>query len=141
MKITYEIEELYLKHTWKIARNSSDSKKNIMVKIEKNGIVGIGEAAPNIRYNETIDSTVGLIEEAIPLFENMNLWNFVDLGFALKSLDPAQTAAKAGLDIGLMDWVAKSSVRDTTVLVVRLLGERSCPQRRTSKLVKSSSSE
>ena len=108
LKVSYEIKKLNLKHTWTIARNSSDFKQNIIVKVEKDSIVGYGEAAPNVRYNETPESTIAVIEKAIPLFEKLDPWQFVDLGFEIKKLDPAQTAAKAALDIALMDWVSKS---------------------------------
>ncbi|UCH64300.1 MAG: dipeptide epimerase [Fidelibacterota bacterium] len=106
--LSYEIKKLELKHTWTIARGSSDLKQNVIVRLEKDGVIGYGEAAPNVRYGESPESTIAVIEEAIPLFEREDLWNFVELGFAIRELDPAQTAAKAALDIALMDWIAKS---------------------------------
>jgi len=106
--LSYEIKKLELKHTWTIARGSSDFKENVIVKMEKDGVVGYGEAAPNVRYGETPASTIAVIEKAIPLFEKADPWNFVDLGFAVQKLAPAQTAAKAALDIALIDWVTKS---------------------------------
>lgn len=108
LKISYELKRLELKHTWTIARGSSDFKENIIVLVEKDGIVGYGEAAPNVRYDETPESTVAVIEKAIPLFEKADPWEFVDLGFAIRELAPGQTAAKAALDTALMDWVTKS---------------------------------
>ena len=104
----YKIKELVLKHTWTIARNSTNYKENILVKAEKDGITGYGEAAPNIRYHETVESTIEVIERAISLFERWNPWNFVELGYAIKELATGQTAAKAALDISLMDWITKS---------------------------------
>ncbi len=108
LRLSYEIVELQLKHTWTIARGSSESKQNVIVKMEKDGVVGYGEAAPNVRYGETPESTIDVIDKAIPLFEREDPWNFVELGWAIGELDPAQTAAKAALDIALMDWVTKS---------------------------------
>ena len=108
LRLSHEIEKLRLKHPWTIARGSSESKQNVIVKLEKDGVVGYGEAAPNVRYGETLESTIDVIEKAIPLFEREDPWNFVELGLAIGELDPAQTAAKAALDIALMDWVTKS---------------------------------
>jgi len=56
----YKIEELLLnlKYTWKIARNSSDFKRNLIVTIGDNFYVGKGEAAPNTRYGETPEELV-----------------------------------------------------------------------------------
>lgn len=44
---------LDLKYTWKIARNSSNSKNNFFVRITDNQYLGVGEVAPNVRYGET----------------------------------------------------------------------------------------
>jgi L-alanine-DL-glutamate epimerase-like enolase superfamily enzyme len=108
MNLSYEIKRLELQHTWTISRSSSDFKENIIVTLEQDGVTGIGEAAPNTRYGETTESTLAVIEKAIPLFETCDPRQFVDLGYAIQALDPAQTAAKAALDIALMDWVARS---------------------------------
>ena len=48
-----ETKELQLRFTWKISRNSSDSKTNLFIRVADQQHVGIGEAAPNIRYGET----------------------------------------------------------------------------------------
>ena len=45
-------KRLTLTHTWTISRNSSDFKDNVFVRIERDGVVGWGEAAPNVRYGE-----------------------------------------------------------------------------------------
>ncbi len=106
--LAYKVRDLHLIHTWTIARGSSTMKHNVFVQLTKDGITGIGEAAPNIRYNETAESTVEVIEQAKPLFEKFDWWNFVDLGYAIRELASEQTAAKCALDIALMDWVTKS---------------------------------
>ncbi|UCD37657.1 MAG: dipeptide epimerase [Fidelibacterota bacterium] len=108
MRLSYEVKRLQLKHTWTIARGSSDFKDNVIVTLEGSGVTGLGEAAPNIRYDETPESTIAVIEKAKPLFEKQDPWEFVELGFAIQALDPAQTAAKAALDMVLMDWITKS---------------------------------
>jgi len=108
MKLRYEIKQLDLKHTWTIARNSSDYKNNVFVYLEKDGIKGIGEAAPNVRYDETPESTVAVIKKAIPLFADCDPWQFVQIGEKIQKLEKKQTAAKCALDIALMDWVGKA---------------------------------
>jgi L-alanine-DL-glutamate epimerase-like enolase superfamily enzyme len=108
MKISFQIRQLNLKHTWTTVRDSSNIKQNVFVKLEKDGIVGIGEAAPNIRYQETPETTIELIKKAIPLFENADPFEFVQLGYEIQNLGESQTAGKAALDIALMDWVGKA---------------------------------
>ena len=105
--LEYKIRDLNLIHTWTISRASANVKHNVFIKLTKDGISGIGEAAPNIRYNETPESTVEVIEKARPLIEKYDLWHFVDLGYAVRELVEEQTAAKCAIDIALMDWVTK----------------------------------
>ena len=51
---------LELKYTWKISRNASDEKTNLIVTVDDGTYSGKGEAAPNIRYNETADEGLRL---------------------------------------------------------------------------------
>ena len=108
MQVRYEIKTLNLKHTWTISRNSSDVKNNVFVYLTKDGITGIGEAGPNVRYDETPESTVEFIKTATPLLAKADPWQFVQLGLDIKNLQPGQTAAKCAIDIALMDWIGKA---------------------------------
>ena len=65
--LEYKTKDLKLTHTWTISRNSADVKHNVFVKYTHDGVSGIGEAAPNIRYNESAESTIEVIQKAIPL--------------------------------------------------------------------------
>ncbi|MBN1543089.1 dipeptide epimerase [candidate division KSB1 bacterium] len=107
-KVDYKYKRLTLKHAWTIARNTSTYKDNVFVRLEKDGIVGLGEAAHNVRYGETLESTYETIEKAKPLFEITSPWHFVDLGEKLQKVCEGQTAAKAALDMALMDWIGKA---------------------------------
>ncbi len=53
--LNWQIEALALElnYVWKIARNVSEGKINLFVRVTDGTFTGIGEAAPNIRYNET----------------------------------------------------------------------------------------
>lgn len=108
MELSYEVTRITLKHAWTLSRNTSDFKDNVIVRVEKDGVVGYGEAAPNVRYDETTESTVRVMKKAVPLFEKADPWKFVDLGFRIQELAKGQTAAKCALDMALMDWVVKS---------------------------------
>lgn len=106
--LEYKVKQLNLTHTWTISRNSADVKNNVFVRYTRDGVFGIGEAAPNIRYNETPESTIELIQRAIPVVEQFDPWHFVDMGYAIRALAEEQTAAKCAIDIAVMDWVGKS---------------------------------
>jgi len=45
--------ELPLRYVWKIARNASATKTNLVLQATQAGTSGRGEAAPNVRYGET----------------------------------------------------------------------------------------
>ncbi|OFY64096.1 MAG: hypothetical protein A3H98_04800 [Bacteroidetes bacterium RIFCSPLOWO2_02_FULL_36_8] len=53
MKISIEKKLLSLNYPWKISRNTSYQKTNFIVCMEQDGKTGLGEVAPNIRYDET----------------------------------------------------------------------------------------
>ena len=53
---------LDLKYTWKISRNATDQKKNLIVRISDGTFEGSGEAAPNIRYQETPEQLLLQVE-------------------------------------------------------------------------------
>lgn len=50
---TLTLLPLPLRYTWKISRNASTAKTNLLVRVQGRGYEGLGEAAPNVRYHET----------------------------------------------------------------------------------------
>ena len=108
MSIEVKTKKLQLAHTWTISRNSSDFKNNVFVKIERDGIVGYGEAAPNVRYGEDHALTTKKINEARSIFTDNELFHYMNIKEAMDSKILKQSCAKAALDIALMDWVGKA---------------------------------
>jgi len=96
---------LTLAHTWTIARNSSDFKDNVFVRLERDGVVGWGEAAPNVRYGESAEQTMGLIEKARSLVTAADWLKYVDLRARWERELPGQSCAHAALDMAVLDWV------------------------------------
>lgn len=105
--IEIKTKRLNLTHTWTIARNSSDFKDNVFVRLERDGIVGYGEAAPNVRYGEDATKTTQRMNEAKAIFENHDWRHYVNVKTALDKAILDQSCAKCALDIALMDWVGK----------------------------------
>lgn len=108
MKIDIKTKKLILKHTWTISRNSSNFKNNVFVRIERDGIVGYGEAAPNVRYGEDHKKTTDRIRGAEDILKNTNLFHYVDIKEAIDKRITDQSCAKAAIDIALMDWIGKA---------------------------------
>jgi L-alanine-DL-glutamate epimerase-like enolase superfamily enzyme len=107
MILSSQIIRLDLKHTWTISRASVDYHDNIFVYLEHDRITGIGEASFSRRYGESLESLQEFIESAKPIFAKAEPRHFVETGAALQNLGIGQNAAKAALDMALMDWVGK----------------------------------
>ncbi len=105
--IEVKTKRLFLKDTWTISRNSSDYKDNVFVRIEKDGVSGYGEAAPNVRYGEDHNKTTDRINGLKSLFEKYDLWHFVDLKDEIFAGITDQNCARCALDIAIMDWIGK----------------------------------
>lgn len=61
---------LNLKVNWKLSRNQTTVKENIIVTVRTNHGTSSSEVAPNIRYGETIENIFAQIEEFKVLSEN-----------------------------------------------------------------------
>jgi L-alanine-DL-glutamate epimerase-like enolase superfamily enzyme len=102
------VKRLNLRHTWTIARGSSDFKEYAYVELSKGGIAGWGEAAHNVRYQETLESVQSTIEKAKPLVLGADLWQYYDLANAVQKIVEQQTAAKTAIDMALIEWITKN---------------------------------
>lgn len=100
-------KRLMLQHTWTISRNSSDYKDNVFVKIEKDGIIGYGEAAPNVRYGEDNEKTTDRINGIRQMVEAYDLWQFAELKEDIFKSITDQNCARCAVDMAIMDWVGK----------------------------------
>ncbi len=106
LSITREPLDLPLKRTFTISRGSRDSIQNVLIRIEADGVTGIGEAAPNHRYEETQESAMDFISG----FGDYRADNPFDVGELVATMEryaPGEYAAKAGLEMALFDWIGK----------------------------------
>ncbi|MEE8524558.1 MAG: dipeptide epimerase, partial [Thermoanaerobaculia bacterium] len=61
--LRHRIVELHLRHTFRLARGATDSRRNLLVELEHDGLVGLGEAAPIARYGQDADSAARAVDE------------------------------------------------------------------------------
>ena len=106
LALTVKIYELKLKQAWGLSRGTWTIRRNAFVRIEKDGLVGIGEAAPIARYDETAESAAAFIERARPVLER-DLSEFALRSAEIAALAPGEHAGKAALDMAILDWAAK----------------------------------
>lgn len=63
MNLSYQVIDLPLKHTFTIAHQSRDVQDTLIVKLEENGIYGLGESTTNPFYGMTIENMVARLED------------------------------------------------------------------------------
>ncbi|MFQ5652404.1 MAG: dipeptide epimerase [bacterium] len=107
MNLKYEVKRLALRHPWTIARSTSDTKENVFLSLEHDGITGYGEAAPNIRYGETAATTLAAIETVAEVVQAADLRQFTDLSSKIRETLPQAASARAALEMAILDWFCK----------------------------------
>jgi L-alanine-DL-glutamate epimerase-like enolase superfamily enzyme len=99
-----EVIRLQLKHTWTTVMSSSTYRDTLHVQYGRDGLVGYGEGAPIIRYNETPQTAKYAVETVRSLLEQAEPAQFSKIMAQVFSQIEGQYAAKAAIDIALMDW-------------------------------------
>lgn len=99
--------ELPLRFTWKLSRNATDHKTNLLVRVgeaEATGPAGWGEAAPNVRYGE---SPAGLLAEfeALQRAGLAQVQDLRDLTALLEATQPAH-ALRFALESAYVHYLA-----------------------------------
>lgn len=102
-----EIVRLKLRHTWTTVMSSSDYRDTLHVRFRRDGITGTGEGAPIVRYQESADSARKAVTSVQSYIEQADPRAFRKVLDAVFPRIPDQWAAKAALDIALMDWVTQ----------------------------------
>ncbi len=106
-KLTVKTYELKLRQAWGLSRGTWTTRRNAFVQIERGGTTGLGEAAPIARYNETAESAAAFIEKARPVLDR-DLREYAVRFGEIETVGPGEHAAKAALDMAVLDWVAKT---------------------------------
>jgi L-Ala-D/L-Glu epimerase len=112
------IVRLNLRHTWTTTMSSSAYRDTIHVQLNSGGVTGFGEGAPIVRFHENAEEGRKAIESILPFLEGANPWQFEKLRAHIFQRVGGQFAAKAALDIAIMDWIGKK----LDVPLYRLLG-------------------
>jgi L-alanine-DL-glutamate epimerase-like enolase superfamily enzyme len=108
LKIEFQIQliELPLRFEWKLSRNSSISKTNGIITAKYLNYEGLGEAAPNIRYEETPSRLINEFESISNELKNdieEENWTKIIQGFNICS------ALRMGLDMAFQNLLANIS--------------------------------
>ena len=115
MKLNFRRFELELAHRWTIARGlepgggggTTTFRVVLLELIDKDGIVGLGEAAPSMRYQENVDSTIAFLEHI-----DASRLSFDDIPGSMKYLDGIagqNFAPKGAINVALLDGAARKA--------------------------------
>jgi L-alanine-DL-glutamate epimerase-like enolase superfamily enzyme len=87
--------------------SSSGYRENLHLRFARDGVTGLGEGAPIVRYKEDATSAQAAVNSVRELLASANPWEFAKLMRQVFRRIEGQYAAKAAIDIALMDWVGK----------------------------------
>ena len=106
MRLRIETLALATKHEFRIAHGAKRTYDNALVRIEHDGIEGLGEASPSHYYGETPE----MVREALTAWAP----HLGDDPFALDAIEArldrvlqGHHAARAALEMALHDWIGK----------------------------------
>lgn len=116
--VAAEVVRLRLRHTWTTTMSSSEYRDNLYVRYVADGITGVGEGAPIVRYKESAVEGVKVVDSIRSLLTGADPRQYRKVLADVFDKVPGQYAAKAAIDIALMDWVGQK----LGVPIWRLLG-------------------
>ncbi len=108
---------LALAEEFGISRGARTTQSVVQVRLEHDGLVGLGEAAPVYYRGETLDSAAEFLSVSAPALVGDDPFALEQIGARLEDVE-GEAAGKAALDSALHDWVGKR----LEVPVWRLLG-------------------
>jgi len=97
---------LELRHAFTIATASRTTTPAVIVTVERDGVVGYGEAAMPPYLGESQASAAAFLER-VDLARFADPFQLEEILPAIDALAPGNTAAKAAVDIALHDWIGQ----------------------------------
>jgi len=101
--------ELRLRHTFRLARGATDSRWNLFLELEHEGLVGLGEAAPIPRYGQDWRSAAAAAERMVVGLDKSEGLESPEVFYdaATRVAVEGQPAAEAAVDMALRDLAGK----------------------------------
>lgn len=95
--------DLHLRHTFRLSRGASDVRHNLMVELEHDGLVGLGEVAPLPRYDQTHETAAAALDQMAARLPDPAVF----ASAAERIGVPGQAAAEAAVDMAYYDLAGK----------------------------------
>lgn len=102
-----KVVRLKLRHTWTTTMSSSEFRDTLFVNLTRDGVTGVGEGAPIVRYHEDALGGQKALEAVRALLVEADPWQYAKVMDELNHRVQGEFAAKAAVDIAVMDWVGQ----------------------------------
>jgi len=106
MKLRFTPYTLELRHAFTIATSSRTTTPVMLVEVEKDGIIGYGEASMPPYLGESQETAAAFLGK-VDLSRFPDPLQLTEVLPAIDALAPGNPAAKAAVDIALHDWAGK----------------------------------
>jgi L-alanine-DL-glutamate epimerase-like enolase superfamily enzyme len=106
MQLRFYPYTLELRHAFGIASNSRTSTPAMMVEVERDGLIGYGEAAMPPYLGESQEAAAAFLRR-VDLGRFADPFRLEEILPAIDALAPGNAAAKAAVDIALHDWIGR----------------------------------
>lgn len=107
MKLSIHVKNLPLKHTFTIAHQSRDVQETLIVKLEDDGLFGLGESTTNPFYGIDIPNMTRCLEQIQPIVEGVAWQSPAELWELGKDIFSQNPFAQCALDLAAWDLFTK----------------------------------
>ena len=108
MQISHEVMRLKTRYPFVIARGGYAAHENVVVRIvDKDGIEGLGEAAPNRYYGESIATVAAALEQFASVLGSADSWSLEAIDATLNRTLRGNGSAKSAVSAALHDIVGR----------------------------------
>lgn len=108
MQIFHEVLTLKTRYPFVIARGGYAAHENVVVRIvDKDGTEGLGEAAPNRYYGESVATVIAALEQFAPVLGSADSWSLEAIEASLNRTLRGNNSAKGAISSALHDIMGK----------------------------------
>jgi L-alanine-DL-glutamate epimerase-like enolase superfamily enzyme len=108
MQISHEVIRLKTRYPFVIARGGYAAHENVVVRIvDRDGVEGLGEAAPNRYYGESVATVIAALEQFAPVLGSADSWSLEAIEESLNRTLRGNNSAKSAISSALHDIMGK----------------------------------
>jgi L-Ala-D/L-Glu epimerase len=117
MRLSTELLPLTKRYPLTISRGTFTGSTNVLVSVEHDGVIGVGEMAPSPVTGDTAESTVAAVAGWASVLATVAPFELQRITELLGPVPRVGSAARAALDIACHDWLGKATGHPTWQLI------------------------